>query len=171
VVSTVPCAQQKPPKTNPAAPSPSQPTSHALTNRPLLRPEERRYPVKHYIKEAKRLKHRADAEPDKLRKAFSYLEAAMFFVESGIAMEKDPQISTSSYTMFAETVELLKFVLKLKSSGESSSSPSEKDFLSLCVLSELDAVLGPLSLSSAMSSMVRYTRQGLHWLRLDSHRG
>ena len=33
----------------------------------------------------------------------------MFFVESGIAMEKDPQISMSSYTMFAETVELLKY--------------------------------------------------------------
>lgn len=32
----------------------------------------------------------------------------MFFVESGIAMEKDPHISMSSYTMFAETVELLK---------------------------------------------------------------
>lgn len=35
----------------------------------------------------------------------------MFFVESGIAMEKDPQISMSSYTMFAETVELLKYEL------------------------------------------------------------
>lgn len=35
----------------------------------------------------------------------------MYFVESGIAMEKDPQISTSSYTMFAETVELLKYKL------------------------------------------------------------
>lgn len=32
----------------------------------------------------------------------------MFFVESGIAMEKDPQTFSSSYTMFAETVELLK---------------------------------------------------------------
>lgn len=32
----------------------------------------------------------------------------MYFVESGIAMEKDPQISMSSYTMFADTVELLK---------------------------------------------------------------
>lgn len=32
----------------------------------------------------------------------------MYFVESGIAMEKDHQISMSSYTMFAETVELLK---------------------------------------------------------------
>lgn len=47
-------------------------------------------------------------QSDKLRKAFSYVDAAMYFVESGIAMEKDPQISMSSYTMFAETVELLK---------------------------------------------------------------
>lgn len=48
-------------------------------------------------------------QSDKLRKAFSYLDAAMYFVESGIAMERDPQISMSSYTMFAETVELLKY--------------------------------------------------------------
>lgn len=34
----------------------------------------------------------------------------MFFVESGVAMERDPQISMSSYTMFAETVKLLKYV-------------------------------------------------------------
>lgn len=47
-------------------------------------------------------------QSDKLCKAFSYVDAAMYFVESGIAMEKDPQISMSSYTMFAETVELLK---------------------------------------------------------------
>ncbi|CAN9504522.1 unnamed protein product [Ophioblennius macclurei] len=268
--------KQKPPKRSLPAQMPSQPIRHGLTNRPLLRPEERRYPVKHYIKEAKRLKHKADAEPDKLSKAFNYLDAAMFFVESGIAMEMDPQISMSSYTMFAETVELLKFVLKLKNSMESSSSPPEKDFLALCLkcqallqmalfrhkyktalkyskmltdhfntsaqatnnppkvadhpspstpspagtparhagtaalipqameqvtfsyvgittlvlsshdlweqaeelaqggsglLSELDTVLGPLSLSSGMSSMVHYTRQGVHWLRLDSHKG
>lgn len=47
-------------------------------------------------------------QSDKLCKAFSYVDSAMYFVESGIAMEKDPQISMSSYTMFAETVELLK---------------------------------------------------------------
>lgn len=46
---------------------------------------------------------------DKSRKAFSYLEAAMYFVESGIAMENDPHISRSSYTMFADTVDLLKY--------------------------------------------------------------
>lgn len=46
---------------------------------------------------------------DRSRKAFSYLEAAMYFVESGIAMEKDPQIYRSSYTMFADTVDLLRW--------------------------------------------------------------
>ncbi|KAM6975921.1 LOW QUALITY PROTEIN: AF4/FMR2 family member 1 [Tautogolabrus adspersus] len=277
-----------------SAASSSKSTREALTPRPLLRLEDRQYPVKHYIKEAKKLKHKADAESDKLNKAFIYLEAAMFFVESGIAMEKDPQISTSSYTMFAETVELLKFVLKLKNPVDPSAPPPEKDFLALCLkcqsllqmamfhhkqktalkysktlsdhfnisaqktpdpsfstskssdtpspmpnlpspantscssgpgsnhsgsglvvdpigstvafpqaiervafnyvnittlflsahdiweqaeelahkgsglLTELDTVVGPLSLTSSMSLMVRYTRQGVHWLRLDS---
>lgn len=39
------------------------------------------------------------------------------------------------------------------------------------MLTELDAVLGPLSLTSSMTSMVRYTRQGVDWLRLDSRTG
>lgn len=262
-----------------------QSTRKAVSQRPLLQVEHRQYPVKHYIKEAQKLKHKADAESDKMNKAFNYLEAAMYFVESGIAMEKDPQISTSSHTMFAETVELLKFVLKFKNSVDPSTPPKEKDFLALglkCqsllqmamfrhkqktalkysktltdhfnissqktpdpsasaskssntpspapnlpspanvstssgsvidplsgtvavpqaieqvaftyvsittlflsaqdiweqaeelalkgsgLLKELDTVMGPLSLTSSMSSMVRYTRQGVHWLRLDS---
>lgn len=290
------CVQQKPPKSSLSVPSSSQPTREALTKRPLLRFEDRQYPVKHYIKEAKKLKHKADAESDKLSKAFNYLDAAMYFVESGIAMEKVPQISMSSYTMFAETVELLKFVLKLKNSVDPSAPPSEKDFLALCLkcqsllqmamfrhkhktalkysktltdhfsnsaqkthapsvltskvadtpspmpsmpspasgssssgpgsnlsgnglvvdpvsstvvvpqaieqvaftyvnittlflsahdiweqaeelahkgsgmLTELDTAMGPLSLMSSMSSMVCYTRQGVHWLRLDSQK-
>ncbi|XP_028457355.1 AF4/FMR2 family member 1 isoform X2 [Perca flavescens] len=284
--------EKKPPKSSLTIPSSSKPTREALSNRPLVRFEDRHYPVKHYIKEAKKLKHKADAESDKHSKAFNYLDAAMYFVESGIAMEKDPHISMSSYTMFAETVELLKFVLKLKNSVDPCASPSEKDFLALCLkcqsllqmtmfrhkrktalkysktltdhfsnsttldppvltpkitdtptykpnmpspantstssgpgshhsgsglvvdtigstvavpqaigqvafsyvnitmlflsahdiweqaeelaqkgngmLAELDTVMGPLSLTSSMSSMVRYTRQGVHWLRLDS---
>ncbi|KAM9820114.1 AF4/FMR2 family member 1-like [Neosynchiropus ocellatus] len=250
------------------------------TCRPLLRFEDRLHSVKHYIKEAKRLKHKADAESDKLSKGFNYLDAAMYFVESGIVMKNDPQISLSSHTMFAETVELLKFVLKLKNSSEL--TPSEKDFIVLCLkcqallqmamfqhkqktalnysktltdhfstsnsmldpsatlkgtntpspmpsvpspasstsskqsgsgsglavsipqtigqmtatyvnittlclsahdmweqseelakkgsglLTELDSAMGPLTLASSMSSMVRYTRQGVAWLRLNN---
>ncbi|KAM9307364.1 AF4/FMR2 family member 1 [Pholidichthys leucotaenia] len=267
-------------KNRTTVPSKSESAAEAPTSRPLLRFEETQYPVKHYIKEAKRLKHKADAESDKLSKAFTYLDAAMFFVESGIAMEKDPQVSLSSYTMFAETVELLKFVLKLKNPVDPSSLASEKDFLVLClkcqallqmtifhhkhktalkysrtltdhfnvalnptvssskapdnpppshintsinsnhsegssttgttvtvpqtvgkmtlafvnitslflsahdmweqaeemahkgsgVLAELDTVMGPLCLTSSMSAMVRYTRQGICWLRREGQK-
>ncbi|XP_044000014.1 AF4/FMR2 family member 1 [Gambusia affinis] len=281
--------QAKTPKSGLVVPSNLKPQRGAVSNRSLLNFDKRQYPVNHYIKEAKKLKHKADAEQDKLSKAFTYLEAAMFFVESGIAMEKDPQISGSSYTMLAETVELLKFVLKLKNPVDSSAAPPENDFLALClkcqsllhmamfrhkqktatklsktltdhfqnfaqvsrkqhssaklaetpspsvpspassssgtgsnhsgsgiaavgstvvipqgieqvassyvnittlflsahdiweqaeelalkgsgVLTELDASMGPLSLMSNMSFMVRYVRQGVNWLRLDSRK-
>ena len=36
------------------------------------------------------------------------------------------------------------------------------------VLSELHGHTEPLSLSSSMKAMVQYTRQALHWLRLDA---
>nr|XP_019938037.1 PREDICTED: AF4/FMR2 family member 1-like isoform X1 [Paralichthys olivaceus] len=125
--------KQKPPKFCPTVSTSSQSNKEVLINRPLLKFEDRPYPVKQSIKEAKRLKHKADAESDKLSKAYNYLDAVMYFVESGIAMEKDPQISMSSYTMFEETVDLLKFVLKLKNTVDPSAPPSEKDFLVLCL--------------------------------------
>ncbi|XP_030005718.1 AF4/FMR2 family member 4 isoform X2 [Sphaeramia orbicularis] len=283
-----PDSEKKPATDSLALPSRSEPTTGTPSSRPLLTFEDRQYPVKHYIKEAKRLKHKADAESDKLSKVFNYLDAALYFIESGNAMEKDPQISLSSYTMFAETVELLKFVLKLLSSAGSCTSPTEKDFLALCLrcqsllqmamfrckqktalkysktltdhfnssaqatpdrskgkdtpstvspantpsssgpgsthssagcvvgplsstvavpqaieqvaftyvnittlllsahelweqaeelahkgtglLTELDSVVGRLSLTSSMNAMVRYTRQGLHWLRTDGQK-
>ncbi|RVE65924.1 hypothetical protein OJAV_G00121140 [Oryzias javanicus] len=277
---------KKPTKKSTAGPLGSPRHRKTLTKRPLLKLDIRHHPVDHYIKEAKRLKHKADAETDKVSKALNYMEAAMFFVESGIAMEKVPHISMSSYTMFAETVELLKYVVKLKNPVDASTPPSEIDFLALCMkcqcllqmamfrhrqktavkfsktlseyfqsfaqashvspacslkitenpssstpspasissssasgplgvgssgatvtvpqeieqvtfsyvnitalfltaqdmweqaeelahkgsglLAELDTVMGPLSLTSNMNCMVRYTRQGVHWLRLDS---
>lgn len=41
-------------------------------------------------------------------KALSYLDAAMSFVESGVAMETDPQTPKSAYTMFSDTVDLVR---------------------------------------------------------------
>uniref|UniRef100_A0A3P9HL95 AF4/FMR2 C-terminal homology domain-containing protein n=1 Tax=Oryzias latipes TaxID=8090 RepID=A0A3P9HL95_ORYLA len=276
---------KKPTKKSIAGPLGSPRNRQTLTKRPLLKLDTRQHPVDHYIKEAKRLKHKADAETDKDSKALNYMDAAMFFVESGIAMDKVPHISMSSYTMFAETVELLKFVVKLKNPVDASTPPSEMDFLALCMkcqcllqmamfrhrkktaikfskilteyfqsfaqashvspacplkttenpssstpspagisssstpsalavgsaaatvtvpqeieqvtftyvnitalfltaqdmweqaeelahkgsgmLAELDSVMGPLSLTSNMNCMVRYARQGVHWLRLE----
>ncbi|XP_041741268.2 AF4/FMR2 family member 1 isoform X2 [Coregonus clupeaformis] len=270
-------------------PLPAQPTGAALSSRPLLQFEDRQHPVEYHMKEAKILKHKADATPDKVGKAFNYLDAAMSFVESGIAMETDPQTPKSAYTMFAETLDLIRFILKLKGSVNPSAPATDKDFTVLCMrglsllqmamfrykrevalkysrtltdhfksslksaapspcvsntgtpspmspmpspasttssgpgsnhssgvgvgtvstvaipqviqqvassyvnitalflsahdiweqadelahkgsglLSELDLALGPLSLASTMSSLVRHTRQGLQWLRLDT---
>lgn len=42
-------------------------------------------------------------------------------------------------------------------------------FFSAEFFSELDKVMGPLIFNaSVMTDLVRYTRQGLHWLRLDA---
>ncbi|XP_016117432.1 AF4/FMR2 family member 4-like [Sinocyclocheilus grahami] len=38
------------------------------------------------------------------------------------------------------------------------------------LLRELDSAVGPLSLMSSMSALVRYARHGLHWIRLDTQK-
>lgn len=34
---------------------------------------------------------------------------------------------------------------------------------------DLDSVMGPLTQHSSMTTLVRYVRQGLHWLRIEAH--
>lgn len=34
---------------------------------------------------------------------------------------------------------------------------------------DLDSVMGPLTQHSSMTNLVRYVRQGLHWLRIEAH--
>ncbi|XP_030197606.1 AF4/FMR2 family member 1 isoform X2 [Gadus morhua] len=124
---------KKGPKSMLSVQASAEPSRGGSSTRPMLRFEDRLYPVKHYIKEAKKLKHKADAESDKVSKAFGYLEAAMFFAESGVAMETELETSKSPYSMYEDTVELIKFTLKQKNSGDSSALPSENDFTVLCL--------------------------------------
>ncbi|XP_057216097.1 AF4/FMR2 family member 1 isoform X2 [Triplophysa rosa] len=79
----------------------------ATKPRTLLRLDHRQRSVEDHMREAKKLKHKADATMDKMSKALSYLEAALSFVESGVAMESDTQMPRSAYTMFSETLELI----------------------------------------------------------------
>ncbi|XP_064164567.1 AF4/FMR2 family member 1 isoform X2 [Anguilla rostrata] len=124
---------KKAPKGGFAFPVPALPTGASAPSRPLLKFEDRQYPVEYHMKEAKKLKHRADATSDKVGKAFDYLDAAMSFVESGIAMEADPQTPKSAYTMFSETMDLIRFILKLKNSLDPSAPSTEKAFVVLCM--------------------------------------
>uniref|UniRef100_A0A3P8YXW8 AF4/FMR2 C-terminal homology domain-containing protein n=1 Tax=Esox lucius TaxID=8010 RepID=A0A3P8YXW8_ESOLU len=112
--------------TEPAAPIPTK----VNKKRPVCKNV---FSVEYYMKEAKKLKHKADATSDKVGKAFNYLDAAMSFMESGIAMETDPQTPKSAYTMFAETLDLIRFILKLKGSVDHSSPATDKDFIVLCM--------------------------------------
>ncbi|XP_069599475.1 AF4/FMR2 family member 1 isoform X1 [Ranitomeya imitator] len=118
--------------TNPF-PVPSLPNGNAKPTRPQLKFEEKLHSPEYYMKEAKKLKHKADAMSDKIGKSFNYLDAAMFFIECGIAMEADVQAPKSAYTMFAETVDLIKFIMKLKNFSDSLAPAHEKSFAVLCM--------------------------------------
>lgn len=48
---------------------------------------------------------------DKLGKAVNYVDAALSFMECGKAMEEGPLESKSPYTMYGETVELIRYLV------------------------------------------------------------
>ncbi|XP_056321099.1 AF4/FMR2 family member 3 isoform X1 [Danio aesculapii] len=88
--------------------------------------------AEYYMHEAKRLKHRADAMVDKLGKAVNYVDAALSFMECGKAMEEGPLESKSPYTMYAETVELIRYAMRLKSHAGPGASQEDKQLAVLC---------------------------------------
>ncbi|KAM8939358.1 LOW QUALITY PROTEIN: AF4/FMR2 family member 1 [Pelodytes ibericus] len=137
-------------------PVPSLPNGNAKPTRPQLKFEEKLYSPEHYMKEAKKLKHKADAMSDKIGKSFNYLDAAMFFIECGIAMESDVQAPKSAYTMFAETVDLIKFIMKLKNFADSSAPAYEKVFAILCMRAQ--SVLYMAMFRYKKDTAVKYSR-------------
>ncbi|KAK3879242.1 hypothetical protein Pcinc_016185 [Petrolisthes cinctipes] len=62
-----------------------------------------------YLNMAKELKHSADGEADRSNQAMKYLEAALYFILSGKAMEGDPDHS-ASLTMYRDTLNFIKWV-------------------------------------------------------------
>ncbi|ODM90169.1 AF4/FMR2 family member 1 [Orchesella cincta] len=63
-----------------------------------------------YILEARKLQQRAVAldESEVATKALIFLEAAMYLVLTGIAMEKDPRLVSEALKMYVDTLELVK---------------------------------------------------------------
>ncbi|XP_042204375.1 AF4/FMR2 family member 4-like isoform X2 [Homarus americanus] len=62
-----------------------------------------------YLNMAKQLKHIADGETDRSMQAMKYLEAALYFILSGKAMETDNDTS-ASLTMYKDTLNFIKWV-------------------------------------------------------------
>ncbi|XP_051162031.1 AF4/FMR2 family member 4-like isoform X3 [Leptopilina boulardi] len=80
-----------------------------------------------YLTEAKRLKHSADVESDTMAQGMMYIEAVMYFVLTGCTMENDPVTERSSFTMYRDTLSLIKFISsKFKTQHASESSINTK---------------------------------------------
>ncbi|NXQ62452.1 AFF1 protein, partial [Anthoscopus minutus] len=108
-------------------PVPSLPNVTSKPRRPLLK-FEMQHSKEYYIEQAQRLKHKADAMTDKTGKAFQYLEAALLFIEYGIALESDVLEPKSAYSIISDTIVLIKFIMTLKPFADSSVSSHGKIF-------------------------------------------
>uniref|UniRef100_A0A8D2CYD7 ALF transcription elongation factor 3 n=1 Tax=Sciurus vulgaris TaxID=55149 RepID=A0A8D2CYD7_SCIVU len=86
----------------------------------------------YFMQEAKRMKHKADAMVEKFGKALNYAEAALSFIECGNAMERGPMESKSPYTMYSETVELIRYAMRLKTHSGPNATPEDKQLAALC---------------------------------------
>ncbi|XP_049598514.1 AF4/FMR2 family member 4 isoform X1 [Syngnathus scovelli] len=95
--------------------------------------EDRAHSADHYLQEAKKLKHNADALLDRFEKAIYYLDAVVSFIECGNALEKSAQEAKSPFPMYAETVELIKYTMKLKSYMAPDATPADKRVAVLCL--------------------------------------
>ncbi|KAH0630830.1 hypothetical protein JD844_004112 [Phrynosoma platyrhinos] len=124
--------------------------------RPKITFDDMLHNADYYMQEAKKLKHKADAlvgvqsltflclvgqlmqhygavaELEKFGKAVNYADAALSFIECGNAMERDPLEAKSPYTMYSETVELIRYAMRLKNFTGSSATEGDKKLAVLC---------------------------------------
>ncbi|XP_053129885.1 AF4/FMR2 family member 2 isoform X2 [Hemicordylus capensis] len=100
--------------------------------RPKIAFDDMLHNADYYMQEAKKLKHKADALLEKFGKAMNYADAALSFIECGNAMERDPLEAKSPYTMYSETVELIRYAMRLKNFTGSSATEGDKKLAVLC---------------------------------------
>ncbi|XP_010173961.1 AF4/FMR2 family member 1, partial [Antrostomus carolinensis] len=141
--------------TNPF-PVPSLPNVTSKPRTPQLKLEKQHHPVEYYLEEAKTLKHKADAMTEKIGKAFQYLDATLSFIEYGLALESDTTAPKSAYSVFSDTIELVKFIMTLKSFTDPSASPYEKIFAVLCM--RCQAILHMAVFRYKKDTAVKYSR-------------
>ncbi|XP_056909366.1 AF4/FMR2 family member 4 isoform X2 [Takifugu flavidus] len=108
-------------------------TDGSKSQRSKLKFEDSVHSADHYLQEAKKLKHNADALLDRFEKAVYYLDAVVSFIECGNALEKSAQEAKSPFPMYAETVELIKYTMKLKSYMAPDATSADKRLAVLCL--------------------------------------
>ncbi|KFP73831.1 AF4/FMR2 family member 4, partial [Acanthisitta chloris] len=114
-------------------PASAQAAESTKSRRAKLVFDDRTYSADHYLQEAKKLKHNADALSDRFEKAVYYLDAVVSFIECGNALEKNAQESKSPFPMYSETVELIKYTMKLKNYLAPDATAADKRLAVLCL--------------------------------------
>ncbi|XP_008050547.1 AF4/FMR2 family member 1, partial [Carlito syrichta] len=112
-------------------PVPSLPNGNSKPGKPHVKLDKQQADL--HMREAKKLKQKAELMTDKVGKAFKYLEAVLSFIECGIAMESESPASKSAYSVYSETVDLIKFIMSMKSFADATAPTQEKIFAVLCV--------------------------------------
>ncbi|XP_037686140.1 AF4/FMR2 family member 1 isoform X2 [Choloepus didactylus] len=112
-------------------PVPSLPNGNSKPGKPQARNDKQQ--ADFHMKEAKRLKHKAESMTDKVGRAFKYLEAVLSYIECGIAMESESPASKSAYSVYSETVDLIKLIMSLESFSDATPPTQEKIFAVLCM--------------------------------------
>ncbi|TNN59418.1 AF4/FMR2 family member 2 [Liparis tanakae] len=139
----------------------------------------------YYMQEAKRLKHKADAlSPGvKSSRLSGELRASIMVngTPSPLSLSPSPAGSGGAgggsggasvaipqriHHMAASHVNITNNILRSYEHWETADrlAAESQEFFQ-----ELDSVMEPLSQPSSMTELVRYIRQGLHWLRTEAH--
>ncbi|XP_028629476.1 AF4/FMR2 family member 1 isoform X3 [Grammomys surdaster] len=132
---------------------PSLPNGNAKPGKPQVKSD--RQQADFHMKEAKKLKCKAEATVDKAGKAFKYLEAVLSFIECGMATESESS-AKSAYTVYSETVDLIKFIMSLKSFSDNTMPAQEKIFTVLCL--RCQALLNMAMFRCKKDTVMKYSR-------------
>ncbi|XP_017715532.1 PREDICTED: AF4/FMR2 family member 1 isoform X3 [Rhinopithecus bieti] len=112
-------------------PVPSLPNGNSKPGKPQVKFDKQQADL--HMREAKKLKQKAELMTDKVGKAYKYLEAVLSLIECGIATESESLASKSAYSVYSETVDLIKFIMSLKSFSDATAPTQEKIFAVLCM--------------------------------------
>ncbi|XP_017789637.1 PREDICTED: AF4/FMR2 family member 4 [Habropoda laboriosa] len=96
--------------------------------------DQDRWDQNQYLMEAKRLKHSADKECELTAQGMLYLEAVLCFLLTGNAMESDPLTERASFTMYKDTLSLIKYISS-KFKSQQNNSPESSIHNKLAILS------------------------------------
>ncbi|KAM9678221.1 AF4/FMR2 family member 1 isoform 1-T1 [Trichechus inunguis] len=135
-------------------PVPSLPNGNSKSGKPQVKFDKQQ--ADFHMKEAKKLKYKAESMTDKVGKAFKYLEAVLSFIECGIAMESESPASKSAYSVYSETIDLIKFVMSLKSFSDATTPTQERIFAVLCM--RCQSILNMAMFRCKKDTAIKYSR-------------